>query len=34
MMKTGPNDASGIVWTLGEPFLLFLSRFNNTNYFI
>jgi hypothetical protein len=30
-MKTGPNDASGVVWALGELFFFFFVFFN-TNY--
>ena len=30
--KTGPNNASGVVWAIGKFF--FLSSFINTNYYI
>ena len=27
MMKMGPNDTSGVVWALGEPFFFFFHIF-------
>ena len=33
VMKTGPNDASGVVWAIGKFFFFFLG-FMNTNYYI
>ena len=30
MMKMGPNDVSGVVWALGEPFFFFIiNHFTN-----
>ena len=33
VMKTGPNDTSGIVWAIGN-FVFFLSCFIYSNYYI
>ena len=32
MMKMGPNDTSGVVWALGEPFFFFFSYLFDSNY--
>ena len=31
MTKKGPNDASGVVWALGEFFFVFFLRFIDNN---
>jgi hypothetical protein len=32
MTRTGPNDASGVVWAIGEYFFIFLRVFLSANY--